>query len=65
MKLQRDLNDKNFELIEEAMKLVRLVNQNEGAIEENRITFIADSKKISPQLILDKAKADSTIKILR
>lgn len=65
MKLQRDLNDKNFELIEEAMKLVRLVNQNEGAIEENRIIFIADSKKISPQLILDKAKADSTIKILR
>lgn len=65
MKIQRELNNKNFELIEEAMSLIRLINENEKAIEESRIKYIANQRKISFNILLEKAESDKNIKLIK
>lgn len=46
---QRELNDKNFELIEQAMKTIRVVANNQGYIEQSRVEFIANKLNLKVQ----------------
>ena len=46
---QRELNDKNFELIEQAMKTIRVVANNQGYVEQSRVEFIANKFNLKVQ----------------
>lgn len=44
---ERERNEQSFEIINEAMNTVRVVNNNQGYIEKTRVEFIANKFNIS------------------
>ena len=61
---QKELNSKNFELIEDTMILVRRINHNEGAIEESRIEYIANQRNIADYILIERVKEDKSINLI-
>lgn len=61
---QKELNSKNFKLIEDSMTMIRLINRNEGAIEETRIEYIANQRNIATYILIEKTKEDSSINFI-
>ena len=53
---QRELNDKNFELIEKAMKIVRTVANNQGYIEQTRVEYIANKFNLKVKSLENEIK---------
>ena len=53
---QRELNDKNFELIEQAMKTIRVVANNQGYVEQSRVEFIANKFNLKVQSLENEIK---------
>ena len=55
---RRKENEKNFELREKAMNLIRVVNNNEGGITVDRIRFIANKNVLDYHILLAQAKRE-------
>ena len=49
---QRELNDKNFELIEKAMRTIRIVANNQGYVEQTRVEYIANKFNLKSESFL-------------
>ena len=53
---QRELNDKNFELIEQAMRTIRIVANNQGYVEQTRVEYIANKFNLKVQSLMNEIK---------
>ena len=53
---QRELNDKNFELIEQAMKTIRIVASNQGYIEQSRVEYLANKFNLKVKSLENEIK---------
>ncbi|MBR2651741.1 hypothetical protein IKD48_03040 [bacterium] len=53
---QRELNDKNFELIEQAMRTIRIVANNQGYVEQTRVEYIANKFNLKVQSLANEIK---------
>lgn len=60
----RELNKNNFEVKQKAMNLIRTVFNNEGAITESRIRFIAKKNYLDPDVLIEQSKKEN-IKVLK
>ena len=55
----REQNKNNFEVKQKAMNLIRTVANNEGAITESRIKFIAKNHYLDPDILVEQAKEEN------
>lgn len=53
---QRELNDKNFELIEKVMRTIRIVAKNQGYIEQTRVEYIANKFNLKVESLKNEIK---------
>ena len=60
----REKNKNNFEIKQKAMNIIRTVVNNEGAISETRIKFIAKNHYLEPKLLIEQAITEN-LKIIR
>ena len=60
----REKNKNNFEVKQKAMNIIRTVVNNEGAISETRIKFIAKNHYLEPKVLIEQAITEN-LKILR
>lgn len=60
----REKNKNNFEVKQKAMNIIRTVVNNEGAITETRIKFIAKNHYLEPEILIEQAQQEN-LKILR
>ena len=60
----RELNKNNFEVKQKAMNIIRTVVNNEGAISETRIKFIAKNHYLDPKVLIEQSLSEN-LKILR
>ena len=60
----REKNKNNFEIKQKAMNIIRTVVNNEGAISETRIKFIAKNHYLEPKVLIEQAITEN-LKILR
>lgn len=55
----REQNKNNFEVKQKAMNIIRTVANNEGAITETRIKFIAKNHYLDPNILTEQAKEEN------
>ena len=55
----REQNKNNFEVKQKAMNIIRTVANNEGAITETRIKFIAKNHYLDPDILVEQAKEEN------
>ena len=60
----RELNKNNFEVKQKVMNIIRTVVNNEGAITEMRIEFIAKNHYLDPDILIEQAVQEN-LKIIR
>ena len=60
----REKNKNNFEVKQKAMNIIRTVVNNEGAITETRIKFIAKNHYLEPEILIEQSQQEN-LKILR
>ena len=60
----RELNKNNFEVKQKVMNIIRTVVNNEGAITEMRIKFIAKNHYLDPDILIEQAVQEN-LKIIR
>ena len=60
----RELNKNNFEVKQKAMNIIRTVVNNEGAITETRVKFIAKNHYLEPEILIEMA-INENLKIIR
>lgn len=60
----REKNKNNFEVKQKAMNIIRTVVNNEGAISETRIKFIAKNHYLEPKVLIEQAMTEN-LKIIR
>lgn len=58
---ERERNEKSFEVINEAMNTVRVVNNNQGYIEQTRVEFIANKFNISVEVLKNQIERENII----
>lgn len=61
---RREENKNNFEVKQKAMNIIRTVANNEGAITETRIKFIAKNNYLDPDILIEQAKKEE-LKVLK
>lgn len=55
---QREINEKNFKVIEDAMSTIREVAYNEGFIEDDRVRYIAKSHTLNPDVLFEQMEKE-------
>ena len=56
---QRETNQKNTEIKEHAMSIIRTVVENEGGITEKRIIFIAKNHYLDSEVVLEMVRQEN------
>ena len=55
---QREINEKNFKIIDKAMSTIREVAYNEGFIEDDRVRYIAKSNTLNPDVLFEQIEKE-------
>ena len=58
---QRELNDKNFELMGKAMHTIRIVATNQGYIEKTRVEYIANKFNLKVKSLLEQIERENIV----
>jgi len=55
---QREINDKTFEVVENAMHTIREIVSNQGYIEDDRIKYVAKSHTLNPDVLFEQVEKE-------
>lgn len=55
---QREINEKNFKVIDKAMSTIREINYNQGFIEDDRVRYIAKSNTLNPDVLFEQIEKE-------
>ena len=58
---QRELNDRNFELMGKAMHTIRVVADNQGFIEKTRVEFIANKFNLKVESLMEQIGKENIV----
>ena len=58
---QRELNDRNFELLGKAMDTIRVIANNQGYVEKTRVEYIANKHNLKVETLMNQMQIENIV----